>query len=211
MTNQKTPPHPSLAHFQMHDPIMHALAKKFGPCTIRAKGREPFEALVSAVAHQQLHAKAAESILNRFLTLFPGEDFPTTQQVLTTPSETIRATGFSASKILAIHDIARKTEEGVIPSRAEAKKMSDEELIARLSEARGVGRWTVEMFLIFTLGRKDVLPVDDFGVRNGFRIAYQKRDMPRPIVLGAFGERWAPSRTAAAWYLWRAADESKKK
>jgi len=123
--------------------------------------------------------------------------------------EQIRACGFSFSKIAAIRDIAAKTLDGTIPSSRQIEKLTDEEIIERLTAARGVGRWTVEMLLIFQLGRKDVLPVDDFGVRNGFRLAYKKREMPKPKDLLKFGSRWRPHGTTAAWYLWRAADAAK--
>ena len=125
--------------------------------------------------------------------------------------EQIRACGFSFAKIKAIRDIAEKTLSGVVPTSRQIVKLSDDEIIARLTEVRGVGRWTVEMLLIFQLGRQDVLPADDFGVRTGFRVAYKKRDLPKPKELLAHGERWKPHRTTAAWYLWRAADAAKKK
>ncbi|HTL72219.1 MAG TPA: DNA-3-methyladenine glycosylase 2 family protein, partial [bacterium] len=125
--------------------------------------------------------------------------------------EQIRACGFSFAKIKAIRDIAAKASDGTIPSSRQIAKLSDEEIIMRLTEARGVGRWTVEMLLIFQLGREDVLPVDDFGVRMGFRVAYKKRELPKPKALLKFGERWRPHATTAAWYLWRAADAVKKK
>ena len=125
--------------------------------------------------------------------------------------EQIRACGFSFAKIRAIRDIAEKTLTGVVPTARQIVKMSDDEIIERLTEVRGVGRWTVEMLLIFQLGRTDVLPADDFGVRNGFRIAYKKRAMPKPKALLAHGRRWRPHGTTAAWYLWRAADAARKK
>jgi DNA-3-methyladenine glycosylase II len=121
----------------------------------------------------------------------------------------IRACGFSFAKIKAIRDIAEKTLAGVVPTPRQIVKLPDDEIIARLTEVHGVGRWTVEMLLIFQLGRNDVLPVDDFGVRNGFRVAYKKRDLPKPKALLKFGERWRPHGTTAAWYLWRAADSTK--
>ena len=123
--------------------------------------------------------------------------------------EQIRACGFSFAKIKAIRDIAEKTRYGVIPSSRQIVKLSDAEIVARLTEVRGVGRWTVEMLLIFQLGRADILPADDFGVRTGFRIAYKQREMPKPKELLAFGEKWKPHRTTAAWFLWRAADAAK--
>ena len=123
----------------------------------------------------------------------------------------IRACGFSFAKIKSIRDIAAKTLSGIVPSSRQIVKLSDEEIIARLTEVRGVGRWTVEMLLIFQLGRPDVLPADDFGVRSGFRVAYKKRECRSRKHLLAFGESWRPHRTTAAWYLWRAADAAKKK
>ena len=129
----------------------------------------------------------------------------------TITDEQIRACGFSFAKVAAIRDIAAKTLDGTIPSSRKIEKMSDEEIITRLTAARGVGRWTVEMLLIFQLGRENILPVDDFGVRAGFRVAYKKREMPKPKALLKFGKRWHPHSTTAAWYLWRAADAAKKK
>jgi DNA-3-methyladenine glycosylase II len=123
----------------------------------------------------------------------------------------IRACGFSFAKIKSIRDIAEKTLSGVVPSSRQIVNLPDDEIIARLTEVRGVGRWTVEMLLIFQLGRPDVLPVGDFGVRTGFRVAYKKREMPKPKALLAFGEKWKPHRTTAAWFLWCAADAAKKK
>jgi DNA-3-methyladenine glycosylase II len=125
--------------------------------------------------------------------------------------EQIRACGFSFAKIKSIRDIAEKTLNGIVPTTRLITKLSDDEIIARLTEVRGVGRWTVEMLLIFQLGRRDVLPADDFGVRSGFRIAYKKREMPAVKELLAFGEKWKPHRTTAAWFLWCAADAAKKK
>jgi DNA-3-methyladenine glycosylase II len=187
--------------------VMRRLIRVHGPCALEPEPRRsPYEALISAVAHQQLHAKAAESILRRFKALFPGVRFPKPEQVLETSDELLRGSGFSAGKILAIRDIADKTKSGLVPSLAKAMKLTDDELIERLTAVRGVGRWTVEMLLIFTLGRGDVFPSDDFGVRNGFRIAMKLDDMPKAKDLRAHAGRWQPHRTLAAWYLWRAAD-----
>lgn len=189
--------------------IMRRLIKAHGPCELVPQKRSPYEALVSAVAHQQLHANAAEAILRRFKALFPKTRFPAPQQVLDADDATLRSCGFSTGKILAIRDIAAKTLSGQIPTRAAALKLSDDELIARLVEVRGVGRWTVEMLLIFTLGRMDVFPSDDYGVRSGWRLAKKLEEMPRPKDFRALAERWQPHRTLAAWYLWRAADAGK--
>lgn len=188
---------------------MRRLIKAHGPCELAPQKRSPYEALVSAVAHQQLHANAAEAILRRFKALFPGTRFPKPAQVLAAAEADLRGCGFSMSKLLAIRDIAAKTLSGQIPTRAEALKLDDVELIERLVEVRGVGRWTVEMLLIFTLGRTDVFPSDDYGVRNGWRVAKKLTEMPKPKDFRLLAERWQPHRTLAAWYLWRAADEAK--
>jgi DNA-3-methyladenine glycosylase II len=199
-------------HLSAVDPVMARLIREVGPCKLEHEPwRSPFQSLVQAVAHQQLNGTAANTILTRFKKLFPQRRFPKPEDLAAVTDEQIRACGFSFSKIRAIRDIAAKTLDGTIPSSRQIEKLTDEEIIERLTEARGVGRWTVEMLLIFQLGRKDVLPVDDFGVRNGFRIAYQKRAMPKPKALLAFGKKWRPHGTTAAWYLWRAADAAKKK
>jgi DNA-3-methyladenine glycosylase II len=150
---------------------MRRLIKAHGPCALEVNPRQPWEALVCAVAHQQLNGKAADSILRRFRALYPGRRFPAPAAVLATAEDDIRASGFSRGKIASIRDIAEKTLSGLVPSRAAALKLDDETLIERLVTLRGVGRWTVEMLLIFTLGRGDVFPCDDFGVRNGYRLA----------------------------------------
>lgn len=199
------------AHLSQRCPVMRRLIKAHGPCPLVPQKRSPYEALIHAVAHQQLHANAAEAILRRFKALWPKARFPKPAQVLAASVEALRSCGLSTAKMLAIRDIAAKTESGHIPTRAAASRLSDDELIARLVEVRGVGRWTVEMLLIFTLGRPDVFPSDDFGVRNGWRVAKKLPDMPKPKDFRELAIRWAPHRTLAAWYLWRAADAAKEK
>ena len=190
---------------------MRKLIRAAGKCDLKPETkRSPFQSLVQAVAHQQLNGTAANTILTRFKKLFPDRQFPRPEDLAKVTDEQIRACGFSFAKIAAIRDIAAKALDGTIPSSRAIEKLGDEEIITRLIEARGVGRWTVEMLLIFQLGRTDVLPVDDFGVRNGFRLAYKKRAMPKAKALAAFGEKWKPHRTTAAWYLWRAVDLAKK-
>ncbi len=196
-------------HLAASDTAFAALIERIGPCTAAPKPREPYEALVRAIAHQQLHGRAAEAILGRFITLHP-DPFPRPEQVAATPDEALRACGFSASKVAAIRDICARALDGVVPGAAEAAELSDAELITRLVTIRGVGRWTVEMLLISTLGRPDVLPVDDFGVREGWRLIKGLDKQPTPRELGRAGEAWAPWRSTAAWYLWRAADEGKR-
>ncbi len=197
-------------HLSRADTALAALIDRVGPCTLAALPREPYEALVRAIAHQQLHGRAAEMILGRFTALFPGADFPPPDRVLATDPVMLRACGLSANKVAAIRDIAARTLDGTVPCSEVAAALSDEALIERLTTIRGVGRWTVEMLLIFTLGRPDVLPVDDFGVREGWRLIQRLEQQPRPKALAAIGQVWAPHRSVAAWYLWRAADETKK-
>jgi DNA-3-methyladenine glycosylase II len=202
----------ALKHLSAVDPVMARLIREVGACKLEPESRRsPFQSLVLAVAHQQLHATAAGNILGRFKKLFPKRRFPKPEDLVKVTDAQIRACGFSFAKIAAIRDIAKKTLDGTIPSPREIAKLTDEEIIERLTAARGVGRWTVEMLLIFQLGRKDVLPADDFGVRNGYRVAYKKCEMPKPKALLKFGQRWRPHGTTAAWYLWRAADGAKKK
>ena len=189
---------------------MGRLIRTIGPCTLQPESRRtPFESLVRAVAHQQLHGRAAETILGRFIERFPGRRFPRPDDLHALTDAEMRGFGFSASKVAALRDIAAKTLDGTIPTSRRIGGLPDEEIIARLSACRGVGRWTVEMLLIFKLGRPDVLPVDDFGVREGFRVTYGHEVQPRPRELLVFGERWRPFRTTASWYLWRAADAAK--
>lgn len=203
----------ALTYLSRRCKVMRQLIREHGPCTLVPETRRsPFESLVRAVAHQQLHAAAAESILNRFLALFPvRRRFPKAGELSTIPDEALRACGFSQAKIAALRDIAAKTLSGVVPTSRQILRMDNEEIIARLTQVRGVGRWTVEMMLIFKLGRPDVLPGDDFGVRNGCRIAFGLTELPRSKELLALGERWRPHGTVAAWYLWRAADAARGK
>lgn len=200
---------PALHLAAAHAPFA-ALIERVGACTLRVQPREPYEALVRAIAHQQLHGRAAEMILGRFVALEGGAGFPGPDAVAAMPDGALRACGFSGSKIAAIRDICTRTLDGLVPTGAEAAGLADDELIDRLVRIRGVGRWTVEMLLIGTLGRPDVLPVDDFGVREGWRLLNALPAQPRPRELAEIGRAWAPWRSTAAWYLWRAADEGKK-
>jgi DNA-3-methyladenine glycosylase II len=191
---------------------MRGLVRAAGPFALKPRrGVTPYQSLVSAVAHQQLTGKAAQTILGRFFALYGEEGrHPEPEELLATPDDRLRGAGFSRAKVASLKDIAARTVDGTIPSRRTLSRLPDEEVIARLVQVRGVGRWTVEMFLMFTLGRPDVLPVDDYGVRNGFRMAYGLGELPRPRELAEFGLRWAPFRSTAAWYLWRAVDLHKE-
>lgn len=190
-------------------PVLGPVVAAVGPLRLLPARREPYEALVRAVAHQQVHGRAAEAMLARLCALCPDSPFPPPAAVLALPEAALRGCGFSAAKIAAIRGIAAATQAGQVPSLRAAARMSDAELIARLTSLRGVGRWTVEMVLIFTLGRPDVLPVEDLGVREGYRLAAGLPAPPRPRELAALGEAWAPFRTAAAWYLWRVVERAR--
>jgi DNA-3-methyladenine glycosylase II len=168
------------------------------------KHNDPYEALIRAVVFQQLSGKAANTIHGRVIALFPGKKHPDPEDLLKAKDETLRSAGLSRQKSAALKDIAQKRIDGIIPSAKALAKLDDEEIIARLTAARGVGRWTVEMYLIFSLGRPDVLPIDDLGVRKGAS-KMLGRDLT-PKELGEYGERWAPWRSAAAWHCWRAVD-----
>ena len=196
-----------IEHLGAVDPVIKQLIALAGPFAMQ--GREehsPFEALARAIAHQQLHGKAAQSILNRFISTCGEGSFPAPAALLALEDTALRACGFSFSKITALRDLAAKTLSGIVPHHDALHGLTDQEIIGRLTAVRGIGRWTVEMLLMFQLRRPDVLPVDDFGVRYGFRVAYGLKKMPAPKLLAMFGERWAPYRSAAAWYLWRAVD-----
>lgn len=210
MTSVMTAPGDAEWHLSAQDEDLALLIARVGPSRLATVPREPYEALVRAVAHQQLHGRAAERILGRLLALHPGEAFPAVESLLAVSDEAYRACGFSATKAAAIRSICDHAARGVVPSAAEAAAIADAELLERLVAIRGVGRWTVEMLLIFTLGRPDVLPVDDFGVREGWRLIKRLDAQPRPRELARIGEAWGPWRSTAAWYLWRAADEGKR-
>lgn len=195
----------AIRHLTRADKTLGRLIKQVGPCRLKPKvRRSPFETLVQSVAYQQLNGTAAATILGRVKALYPGRSFPTPDDLLATPDERLRGAGLSGAKTAAIKDIAAKTIAGVVPTSRAIGKMSDEEILERLTSVRGVGPWTVAMLLIFTLGRPDVWPVTDYGVRKGFARVYQWKELPTPKELHAFGEKWRPYRTTAAWYFWRA-------
>ncbi|HTD11914.1 MAG TPA: hypothetical protein VK676_07595 [Steroidobacteraceae bacterium] len=193
-----------LAHLTRTDPVLGRVIRAAGPLRIEVRDHEPFEALAQAIAHQQLNGTAANTILKRLVAACGKNAFPTPQAILDASTATVRAAGFSFAKVAALKDLASKTLAAVVPDRRTLATLDDAAIIERLTQVRGVGRWTVEMLLMFQLGRPDVLPVDDFGVRAGFRAAYGLRSLPKPKVLALWGERWKPYRSAAAWYLWRA-------
>jgi DNA-3-methyladenine glycosylase II len=194
-----------LRHLASVDPVLAGVIRAAGPYRLELEsGCEPFQILAQAIAHQQLNGTAANTILARLVATCGAGTFPTPAQVLAAPAAQLRAAGFSFAKVAALKDLAARALADEVPDRATLAQLDDEAIVARLTQVRGVGRWTVEMLLMFHLDRPDVLPVDDFGVRAGFRAAYGLRSLPHPRALAAWGERWRPYRSAAAWYLWRA-------
>lgn len=191
-----------------NDPKLRRLIDRIGPCRMQLKTTPSiFAALAESIVYQQLNGKAAATIFARVRALFPrARGALSASQVLAASETALRGAGLSNGKYLALRDLAERTRAGSIPTLARIQKLSDEEIIERLTEVRGIGRWTVEMLLMFRLGRPDVLPVDDFGVRKGYSIAFGTPEMPSKAELEARAERWRPYRTVASWYLWRATD-----
>jgi len=189
------------------DPGLAKLIAQVGRFKVQpAKVVRTFDSLAESIAYQQLSGKAAATIFGRVRALYPRRKWFSPALVLVTPDETFRAAGLSGSKTAAIKDLAAKTIDGTVPPWAALERMSDEEIITRLTTVRGIGRWTVEMLLLFDLGRLDVWPVDDYGVRKGYAKTFRKKVLPKPKELLAIGERWRPYRSVAAWYFWRALD-----
>jgi DNA-3-methyladenine glycosylase II len=170
----------------------------------------PFDALAESIAYQQLSGKAAATIFGRVRALYPKRKWLDPEQLLATPDERLLAAGLSRAKTAALKDLAAKTIDGTVPAGRALIRMSDDEIITRLTAVRGIGRWTVEMLLLFDLGRPDVWPVDDYGVRKGFAKTFGRRKLPTPKQLMKFGEKWRPYRSMAAWYFWRALDAVEK-
>lgn len=201
------------AHRQLAatDRRLGALIARSLPYNVKpAVSIRPFDALAESIAYQQLSGKAAATIFGRVRALYPRRKYLDPEKILATPDDSFRAAGLSRNKIAALKDLAAKTIDGTVPSSRAIVRMSDEEIIARLITVRGIGRWTVEMLLLFDLGRPDVWPVDDYGVRKGFAKTFGRRKLPTPKELMKFGEKWRPYRSVAAWYFWRALDAPKK-
>jgi len=213
-------PDAAIAALSAADPKLGRLIERAGPFTLRLQSQQsPFEALAESIIYQQLHGKAAATIHARMLASFepicgPG-NHPSPQHLLDCPNEQLRSAGLSKNKMLALRDLAAKTLDHTVPTLAAIKKMSDENIIEHLTQVRGIGRWTVEMLLIFRLGRPNVLPVDDYGVRKGFALTFlglKPTQKITPDLLGTReqmerrGKKWAPWRSIASWYMWRACD-----
>jgi len=187
------------------DPQLALLIKETEEFRIETDGSDsPYEILLEAIAYQSISGKAAATIFGRVKALSSTGRAPTPEEMLKLRKSALRKAGLSGAKALAMKDLAKKTIEGIVPTLEQAEKLSDEELVERLVSVRGIGAWTVEMFLIFRLGRPDVLPIHDLGVKKGWAVTYGKKHMPKPKELLAFGERWRPYRTVASWYMWRA-------
>jgi len=221
----------ALEELAARDPKLGRLIERAGPFTMKLTSTlSPFEALLESIVYQQLHGKAAATIHARLLASFaepgPGGSLlhpaphPTAEHLLAAPNEQLRLAGLSHNKALAIRDLAAKTLDGTVPTLARIRRMTDEEVIEHLTQVRGIGRWTVEMFLIFRLGRPDVLPVSDYGVRKGFALTFGKlkpadkvgpADLPKPDVMETRAKRWHPWCSVASWYMWRACDLAKSK
>jgi len=199
-------PNVAVEHLRNVDRVLAGAIDTIGPFRIEPRGSNVFVALARAIVYQQLAGRAAAAIYARVCALFP-EGEPTPERILNASDEELRGAGLSRSKTLSLRDLARRAAGGEIPTPAEIHDMDDEAIIERLRQIRGIGRWTAEMLLIFHLGRPDVLPVDDYGVRKGFAIAYD-RDLPSPKELAAYGMRWQPYRTVASWYLWRVVERA---
>lgn len=207
-------PEQALAHLRARDAKLGALIDRVGSFNLRLDGSpSPFQSLVESIMYQQLHGKAAATIHGRVCDYFRGD--PTPQALIDTPDEILRGCGVSGNKIKALKDLAAKTLDGTVPSHAAIQKMSDADIVEHLTEVRGIGPWTVEMLLIFRMGRPDILPVTDYGVRKGYALTFMRvpksrpieaADLPKPDVITRRGERWRPFRSVASWYLWRACD-----
>ena len=201
-------PDVALTVLRQADPTLAQLFERVGPfeLELRTIDSNPFDALMRAIIYQQLSGKAAATIHRRVLALFPGDDPPDPEEVVAMPEASLRGAGMSRAKVAAVKDLAAKTIEGVVPAADHLNDLDDEAIIERLTAVRGVGRWTAEMLLIFYLGRPDVLPVTDLGVRKGFMLTYGLDDLPKPSELADYGRRWQPYRSVASWYLWRSLD-----
>lgn len=193
-------------HLKAAHPRMAGLIEHVGPCTIEMHALPPYQALTQSIVYQQLNGRAAATILGRVLAIYAPKPFPSPEDVLATEDAPLRAAGLSRAKLLAIKSLAQHALDGVVPTRTQALRLSNEELIERLTKVRGIGRWTVEMYLIFGLSRPDVWPVLDFGVRKGLGFTFGKRALPNPKQAAPYSRRFSPYSSVAAWYFWRACE-----
>jgi len=205
-------PRRAVEHVRASDPTLARVIDAVGPLRMELKSTSSvFVALAEAIVYQQLNGKAAATIFGRVCALFPrAQGGLRPEPILRTSDAKLRGAGLSAAKLLALRDLARRTESGEIPKLATLRRMEDAAIVERLTQVRGIGRWTAEMFLMFRLGRPDVLPAEDYGIRKGFATVYKKRELPVRKQLEQHGERWKPYRSVASWYLWRALELEKK-
>ncbi len=200
-------PKAALAHLRASDAELAALIDRVGPFAMELKPADSlFEAMLRSIVYQQLHGKAAASIHGRVLVELEKHGGPTHAALAKASDAALRGAGLSRNKLLAVRDLARKCHEGTVPSLRAAAKAGEQELVARLTEVRGIGPWTVHMLLIFHLGRPDVMPTGDFAIRLGFKRLYRKRKDPTPEAIIKHARRWQPYRSVASWYLWRSLD-----
>lgn len=200
-------PEAAIASLVKVDERLAVVIDRAGPYTLVGRGlSSPFRSLLRAISGQQLSRTVADVIFQRLTALLPEDEALQPEAVLALPPESLRAAGLSRAKAAAVKDLAAKTLDGTVPSLQDLLKMTDAEIIKHLTQVRGVGRWTVEMLLIFHLGRPDVLPVDDLGIRKGFMMTYGLPSLPAPRVIMEHGQIWQPYRSVASWYLWRALD-----
>lgn len=197
----------AVAALRASDPKLGLLIERQGPCGLHVDGvQKPFEALAESIVYQQLTGAVAAKIYGRLVALYGKKRLPDPQTVLATEEAALRGAGLSRAKAAAIRDLAARTLDGTVPTLSRLERLEDDAIVERLTQVRGIGRWTVEMLLIFRLGRLDVLPATDYGVRKGFHSAFRTRGLPTPAQVLRRGERWRPYRSVASWYLWRAAD-----
>jgi 3-methyladenine DNA glycosylase/8-oxoguanine DNA glycosylase len=195
-------------HLVQADPMLGALIARVGPCLLQPRrSHSLFTAVTRAIVYQQLSGNAAATILGRVKAIYAPKRFPTPRDILATPPERLRAAGLSAAKTAALRDLAERSLDGTVPTMRRVRLMDNEEIITRLMQVRGVGRWTAEMLLLFRLGRGDVLPVSDLGIRKGFALTFGSRSLPAAITIERRAERWRPYRSIACWYLWRALEQ----
>ncbi|HEX6643470.1 MAG TPA: hypothetical protein VF037_02275 [Gemmatimonadales bacterium] len=200
-------PDAAVRHLRRADPVLGRLMRRAGPCLLRPSATQSlFHALSESIVYQQLSGKAAATIFGRVVALYAPRRFPRPEDVLATPDATLRAAGLSTAKTAALKDLAAKTLDGTVPPMARVRRLPDDEIIERLTAVRGIGAWTAQMLLMFRLGRPDVLPVADLGVRKGFALTYGLDDLPTPVELAEHAERWRPYRSVGSWYMWRALD-----
>ena len=200
----------AVEHLRSADPDLGRIIDVAGPFAMELKSaRSVFAALAEAIVYQQLSNKAAATIFGRLCSQFPrGRSGLTPERLLALSDTDIRGAGISQAKLKSLRDLARRTSNGDIPSLAAARSMSDREIIERLIAVHGIGRWSAEMFLMFTLGRPDVLPLSDYSLRKAYAETFRKRALPSPSALEKHGEKWRPYRTVASWYLWASLDRS---